>query len=115
MFVLKGNKGGVAIRFRLFDTKVCVVNCHLNAHQENIERRNQDYKDIAAGITFTNPSGSEATLFDHDYLFWIGDLNYRLFSSDADTRQKLASPEWKQLLDFDQVTHFFFFFLTSFF
>eukprot|EP00954_Amorphochlora_amoebiformis_P013648 1071621-Amorphochlora_amoeboformis.AAC.1 len=37
-----GNKGSVAARFHLFGHKIMVLNCHLTAHQQNVEGRNRD-------------------------------------------------------------------------
>jgi hypothetical protein len=53
-----GNKGGVSIKFNIDMTTISIVNSHLAAHQEMVERRNQDYRDI-----FTK-------------MRWVDDYNY---------------------------------------
>ena len=37
-------------RFQLHDTSFCFTNSHLAAHQTEIAARNDDFKEIAAGI-----------------------------------------------------------------
>eukprot|EP00727_Mastigamoeba_balamuthi_P008688 m51a1_g4441 putative domain-containing protein (731) ;mRNA; f:111204-114171 len=96
------NKGGVAVRFKLADSSFCVVNCHLNAHSHNVLRRNQDYHDIETSIAFAGDEGPYGVA-DHDYLFWIGDLNYRLDLEDADARAQVAAGAYDSLLAHDQL------------
>ena len=56
---ISGNKGGVAIKFNIDKTTIAIVNSHLAAHQEMVERRNQDYRDIFTKMRYvTPPSGS---------------------------------------------------------
>ncbi|KAI9010648.1 Endonuclease/exonuclease/phosphatase [Hyaloraphidium curvatum] len=47
-----GNKGCVAVRMRVHDSFVCVVNAHLAADVEAVERRNADFADIIRRAEF---------------------------------------------------------------
>lgn len=88
-----GNKGGVAIRFRLFNSTLCFICSHLAAHQNAVQARNNDYHKICNNLRFSSISSSSAnpdptskpmTMFDHNLLFWLGDLNYRLDVDNID-------------------------------
>lgn len=81
----------MAIRFELHNSHLCFVNSHLAAHVEEVERRNQDYLDICNRLVFTNTFPNKS-IKDHDQVFWIGDLNYRLTS-------ELDLVQVKELLD----------------
>ena len=37
---LQGNKGGVGVRFNLYHSSLCFVNCHFAASMEEVEKRN---------------------------------------------------------------------------
>ncbi|KAJ1349094.1 hypothetical protein KIN20_004544 [Parelaphostrongylus tenuis] len=98
-----GNKGGTAISLRLNDTLVCFVNCHLAAGNGELERRNQDFRDISQ-LTFADG----LSIYDHDAVFWFGDLNYRLKVENSgwsteQVRQIASTSEFPVLFKYDQL------------
>lgn len=97
-----GNKGGVGIRFNINDSSFCIVNCHLNAYMDNVPRRNQDYHEIQSKMTFLF-KGRQISIWDHDFLFWMGDLNYRLEEEDEKVRKMIKAGDYNGLLAHDQL------------
>eukprot|EP01041_Mallomonas_annulata_P011585 gene11585-24229_t len=103
---MMGNKGGVSVHFYFYDSAICVVSAHLAAHRENVAGRNADFQNIIEKSIFTSdtvvmplqpeeirritglrsvgllpPDASELSIIQHDIVFWIGDLNYRIDES----------------------------------
>lgn len=121
-----GNKGGVSISLRLGDTCIAFVTCHLNAHMEELERRNQDYCTINACLhppqsDYVETEGVEEVSIDdtreievanrHDLVIFFGDLNYRLApplgTKEAMTKEILRcirDKDWEQMMQYDQLS-----------
>lgn len=182
-----GNKGGVAARFQLYDRTISCVACHLAAHTEFVQRRNQDFENVVRKAVFLpdeppeyaqsissltsggtllsreSPSddysrilpskkpsiaGSSASygglpsvaegasawlgsvasvaatalsdmsagantavlndpnavrILEHDVVFWLGDLNYRIEASLSDVLNWIEQKNWHQLYQADQL------------
>ena len=82
-FGFVGNKGAAGIRLQIFDSVFCFVNAHLSASENALERRNFEFADISQRLLFNelNKDGikeAKGGVWNSDYLFWFGDLNYRL-------------------------------------
>jgi len=67
---MMGNKGGVAVRLRVHDSHFCFINSHLAAGNEELERRNSDFKDISKKLLFSEQNANEdvtySTIFDNE-------------------------------------------------
>ncbi|KAH0537819.1 inositol polyphosphate 5-phosphatase OCRL [Cotesia glomerata] len=98
-----GNKGGVAVSCLIHNTSVCFVNAHLAAHCEEYERRNQDYADICTRLSFSNHVPAKS-FKDHDQIYWLGDLNYRITEMDVLTaKQYITIGNYAPVLALDQL------------
>ena len=107
LFNIAPNKGGVGIRFNIFNTSICFVCAHLAAHQENTQYRNDNYHKIMNELTFYDDEQMEYIDIDsHDLVFFFGDLNYRLnFEEDEleSVYSLIDQQKWDPLLVNDQL------------
>lgn len=111
---LHGNKGGIGLRMLIDSTSICFLNCHLAAGQTHIAQRNSDAAAVLKGVQFpTMPhlpeghflTGGDGSLpTDHEYLFFFGDLNYRIEGYSDHIISQIAKQSWDQLLAADQLT-----------
>ena len=98
-----GNKGAICIRFNYLDTSICIINCHLAAHKSKIKNRNEQIKSILKQSIFS-VNAQEIKIYEHDYIFWTGDLNYRLQDIETSLLEELLYAEnYSLLLRYDQL------------
>ena len=101
-----GNKGGVFCRFEFFDTSICVVNCHLAAHKNQVRLRNEHIRSIQKHTKFLLKGNVAKGLYEHDLILWAGDLNYRLNNISVEgILEKIGQGKVSELLVHDQLTH----------
>ena len=76
--MLQGNKGGVGIRFRIYDSYMVFVNSHLASGTKEVERRNLDFREISQKLLFPNSAGTlddpnkVPTIYDSEYVAGAG-------------------------------------------
>ncbi|XP_022918061.1 phosphatidylinositol 4,5-bisphosphate 5-phosphatase A-like isoform X2 [Onthophagus taurus] len=102
-----GNKGAVSIRLSIYGCSICFVNAHLSAHDHMLKARIDDYDSILKDQKFHVDAHNE--VFFHDYVFWMGDLNFRLMEEYEKTPEELSAMikrgQLKELLNFDQLKY----------
>ncbi|ALC48883.1 CG9784 [Drosophila busckii] len=76
-----GNKGAVSIRFTLYGCGLVFVVAHLAAHDQHLDERIEDYKQIMENHHYHVKRYRE--IYNHEYVFWFGDLNFRLEGHDS--------------------------------
>ena len=124
---LAGNKGGVGIRFRFYETDICFINSHFASGDGQTQRRNNDYQTVESHMAFTdgpiysfkdyfwytgaatNPNVSASStanwwkICDHDVIFWCGDLNYRISEPNERVRKAIEELSTVPLHEKDQL------------
>jgi len=99
-----GNKGACGVRLVLGETlRLSIVDCHLAASTNAVDRRNWDAGQISSRMVFEAPGKDVVGLAPDDevkapvaegldradVVLWCGDLNYRIDLDNADVRALL--------------------------
>jgi len=100
-----GSKGCVSVRLKIYGVSICIVNAHLAAHEEYYQDRVDSYNNVLGSHLYSTEE-TELILY-HDYVFWIGDLNFRLDSEKLafdEVDLMVSKDELGKLLSFDQLS-----------
>ncbi|KAB0796202.1 hypothetical protein PPYR_10263 [Photinus pyralis] len=96
-------KGAVAVCFMLFGTSFLFVTAHLTAHQEKVKERVSDITKIVNSLDLPRAlplkTKNKDVTQNFDYVFWSGDLNFRL------TTPRTKVLEWLSKTSFPLPAH----------
>eukprot|EP00906_Rhabdomonas_costata_P036402 RCo051080 len=99
-----GNKGGIGLSFRLFNSRICLINAHLAAHMEHADKRLKNFQQIVSTMRFRNKTLAPR---EHDLLVFFGDMNYRIgppvVISHEEVMDAVRREDWRTLLRHDQL------------
>ncbi|VUZ46885.1 unnamed protein product [Hymenolepis diminuta] len=96
-----GNKGACAVRFQIASTSLCFCCSHLTAGQTAVKERNAEMHDIAQRLIL---GPDKRSVLMHDYVFWFGDLNYRINLPNDEVKSLISRSAWLELLRADQLS-----------
>lgn len=96
-----GNKGGMVISFKLAGFRMVFINCHLAPKPHKVLERNKHAKNLISSLRV----GSKTAEFDtqSDYLFWMGDMNYRVDYIYDQVLEEISRNNLQLLLSKDQL------------
>ena len=108
-----GNKGGIGISFDCGAASFLFVSAHFAAHQTKVALRNKDYAridcDLVPLLRDAQPAAAEAAGAPacasdaFDFVFWCGDLNYRIDGDRAAIEAAIAARQFDRLKESDQL------------
>lgn len=102
-----GNKGSVSISMSIYQTLFCFICTHLTSgeKEENQLKRNADVNEIHRRTLFHPDSGLRLpkSIYDHERIIWLGDLNYRINLSYDETWKLISKKDWSKLVEKDQL------------
>lgn len=97
------NKGGILAAFRFFESPIAIISSHLNAHQANIQRRNEDFMNIVTQCNLNIEPKDLLTEYHH--IIWAGDLNYRIDLPIQNVHALIHNKMYSALYQRDQLRH----------
>ncbi|CAL9180173.1 unnamed protein product [Musa hybrid cultivar] len=100
--------GSISVSMSIYQTPFCFVCSHLSSGEKSGDelRRNSDVQEIHRRTQFSTVAGGAGlpkTIHDHERIFWLGDLNYRIDLSPEKTHELIAGRNWTLLAERDQL------------
>lgn len=96
---MTGNKGSLGVRLELMGNSFCFVGSHFTAGQNAANERVREFFSVRQDLIF--PKGKR--IMSHDFIFWLGDFNFRNECDAAIGRELAQHKSIAELLKYDQV------------
>lgn len=90
-------RGNVCACVRVWDSRVSVVSSRLSSGHGNVAERCREYEELSEGLSCGGAAGEE------DYVFWAGDLNFRIELGEDAIRARFAGLDYAGLAAHDQL------------
>ncbi|GAB2244959.1 hypothetical protein Droror1_Dr00000452 [Drosera rotundifolia] len=101
------NKGSVSVSMTIYQTLFCFICTHLTSGEKEGDeiKRNADVHEIHRRTISHSASnfGLPKSIYDHERIIWLGDLNYRINLSYEKTRELTSKMDWSELVEWDQL------------
>ncbi|KAL5846117.1 hypothetical protein ACOSQ3_009641 [Xanthoceras sorbifolium] len=102
-----GNKGSISVSMSIYQTLCCFICTHLTSGEKDGDqlKRNADVHEIHRRTLFHSQSdiGLPKSIYNHERIIWLGDLNYRINLSYEKTRELISKKDWTKLSESDQL------------
>jgi len=97
-----GNKAAFAssLHIELLGSTMCIINCHLSAHDNNLQDRIENIKDVWNEVSFKNKTFS---IKQHDIILWCGNMNFGVEKSFETAMSLIEQKKFTELAKFDQL------------
>jgi len=100
-------QGSIAVSMSIYQTHFCFICCHLTSGEKDGDelKRNADVQEIHRRTIFHPVSrvSTPKTIYDHERIFWLGDLNYRINLPYEKTHEFVSNHNWNGLFEKDQL------------
>ena len=79
---------------------MCVIGCHLPAHDYKLKKRIEAIRDAWKYLHF---EPNKISLQQHDIILWCGDMNFRVEKSFEAAKSLIWQKHYSKLAQFDQL------------
>ena len=98
-----GNKGAVVVRFKLDDTNIMLMNCHLMSGKKKGSKRTDEVNFIFDNAFKFEGKNRNFCVENHQIVFIFGDLNYRINLPNEVVRPAISKGEYNLLKEHDEL------------
>ena len=87
-------------KIELLGSTMCVIGCHLPAHDNKLKKRMEAIRDVWNEVSFKNKTFA---IKQHDIILWCGDMNFRVEKSFETAKSLIWQKQYTKLAQFDQL------------